>query len=376
MKNTPFYIIVLVLTSFAGNAQVVTLNADGPDGVGTYELITNALAPGTANGAIEAPDAIHPGFGRHIAEVFDTELNKNVFEFYSHVSNTPPDNEPVAGKTDRQRVEIKSYNPSPDNLKAVIGETVQYKWRFKVPVGFKPTTSFTHIHQVKAVDGDDDDPLFTLTLRKLSNGGTRLELIYDKDAAAATIKYQNLNMSLFEGIWVEAVETIKVGLQGTYSIIIKKVSDGTVLMDYSNANIQTIRPAYTSAAGVVYAANSFIRPKWGIYRSLADIANMRDEAMRFSDISIEELTTLSSKEHTEDKASIQFPNPVGDKLQLSEVILNQYNGLRIYDSSGKQVITHDTLSENVNISSLKSGLYIIKFKKENTFSKGIKMIKK
>lgn len=376
MKNTPFYIIVLVLTSFAGNAQAVTLNADGPDGVGTYELITNALAPGTANGAIEAPDAIHPGFGRHITEVFDTELNKNVFEFYSHVSNTPPDNEPVAGKTDRQRVEIKSYNPSPDNLKAVIGEMVQYKWRFKVPAGFKPTTSFTHIHQVKAVDGDDDDPLFTLTLRKLSNGGTRLELIYDKDAAAATIKYQNLNMSLFEGIWVEAVETIKVGLQGTYSIIIKKVSDGTVLMDYSNANIQTIRPAYTSAAGVVYAANSFIRPKWGIYRSLADIANMRDEAMRFSDISIEELTTLSSKEHAEDKASIQFPNPVGDKLQLSEVILNQYNGLRIYDSSGKQVITHDTLSENVNVSSLKSGLYIIKFKKENTFSKGIKMIKK
>ncbi len=98
--------------------------------------------------------------------------------------------------------------------------------------------------------------------------------------------------------------------------------------------------------------------------------------MRFSDFSIEELNTLSSKEHAEEKAAIQFPNPVGDKLQLSEVILNKYNGLRIYDSSGKQVITHDTLSENVNVSSLKSGLYIIKFKKENTFSKGIKMIKK
>lgn len=375
MKNTFFYITVLVLTRFSGNAQV-TLNAYGPDGMGTYELITNALAPGTPNGAIEAPDAIHPAFGRHIAEVFDTELNKYVFEFYSHVSNTPPDNEPVAGKTDRQRVEIKSYAPSPDNLKGIIGETVQYKWRFKVPAGFKPTTSFTHIHQVKAVDGDDDDPLFTLTLRKLSNGGTRLELIYDKDAAAATIKYQNLNMSLFEGIWVEAVETIKVGLQGTYSIIIKKVSDGTVLMDYSNAAIQTIRPAYTTATGVVYAANSFIRPKWGIYRSLADIANMRDEAMRFSDFSIEELTSLSSKENASDKAPIQFPNPVGDKLQLSEVILNQYTGLRIYDNSGKSVINQDTLTENINVSSLKSGLYIIKFKKENTFSKGIKMIKK
>ncbi|MFH6998707.1 T9SS type A sorting domain-containing protein [Flavobacterium sp. FlaQc-57] len=373
MKNTIFYGAALVLTSFAANAQV-TLNADGPDGIGTYELITNALAPGTVNGAIEAPDAIHPSFGPHIAEVFDTELNKYVFEFYSHVSNTPPDNKPVAGKTDRQRVEIKSYAPSPDNLKGVIGETVQYKWRFKVPVGFKPTTSFTHIHQVKAVDGDDDDPLFTLTLRKLSNGGTKLELIYDKDAAAATIKYLNPNMSLFEGVWVEATETIKVGLQGTYAITIKKVSDGAILMDYSNPNIQTIRPAYTSATGVVYAANSFIRPKWGIYRSLADIANMRDEAMRFSDFSIEELTTLSTKDHSLE--TIQFPNPVADKLQLSEAILNQYTGLKIYDNIGKQVISNDTLSENINVSTLKSGLYIVKFKKGNTTSKGIKMIKK
>lgn len=375
MKNTLFYGIALVLTSFSGNAQV-TLNADGPGGIGTYELISSVLTPSVPLGAIEAPDAIHPSFGRHIAEVFDTELNKNVFEFYSHVSNTPPDNEPVAGKTDRQRVEIKSYAPSPDNLKGVIGETVQYKWRFKVPVGFKPTTSFTHIHQVKAVDGDDDDPLFTLTLRKLSNGATRLELIYDKDAAAPTIKYQMPNMSLFEGVWVEAIETIKVGLQGTYSIIIKKVSDGTVLMDYSNPNIQTIRPAYTSTTGVVYAANSFIRPKWGIYRSLADITNMRDEAMRFSDFSIEELTTLSSKENFVEKTEIQFPNPVADKLELSEAILNQYNAIRIYDSIGKQVISNDTISDNVNVSNLKSGIYIVKFKKGNTVSKGIKMIKK
>lgn len=374
MKNTIFYKIAFVMTVFTSQAQV-TLNADGPGGVGTYELITNALAPGTVYGAIEAPDAIHPGFGRHITEVFDTDLNKYVFEFHSHVSNTPPDNEPVAGKTDRQRVEIKSYNPSPDNLKAIIGETVQYKWRFKVPVGFKPTTSFTHIHQVKAVDGDDDDPLFTLTLRKLSNG-TRLELIYDKDAAAATIKYQTPNMSLFEGIWVEAIETIKVGLQGTYAITVKKVSDGAVLMDYSNPNIQTIRPAYTSSTGIVYAANSFIRPKWGIYRSLADIGNMRDEIIRFSDISIEELTSLSVKEHSGSNSDLQFPNPVIDKLQLSESILTKYTGLKIYDSNGKQVIYQDTITESVNVSSLKPGLYIVKFKKENTLSKGIKMIKK
>lgn len=284
MKNTIFYGIALAMTTFITNAQV-TLNADGPDGLGTYELITKALAPGTKNGAVEAPDAIHPSFGRHITEVYDDDLKKYVFEFYLHVTNTPPDNEPVKGKTDRQRVEIKSFEPSPHNLKGTTGETVQYKWRFKIPAGFKPTKDFTHIHQIKAVDGDAGNPLFTLTLRKMTNGSNQLEIIYVKDEATKMIKYQTVNMSLFEGTWVEATETIKVGLKGTYAITITKVSDGTTLMNYSNSNIQTIR-----------ADNSFIRPKWGMYRSLKDIANMKDETMRFSDFSIQQLTTSSGKD--------------------------------------------------------------------------------
>jgi len=284
MKNTIFYGIALAMTTFITNAQV-TLNADGPDGLGTYELITKALARGTKNGAVEAPDAIHPSFGRHITEVYDDDLKKYVFEFNLHVTNTPPDNEPVKGKTDRQRVEIKSFEPSPDNLKGTTGETVQYKWRFKIPKGFKPTKDFTHIHQIKAVDGDAGNPLFTLTLRKMTNGSNQLEIIYVKDKASKMIKYQTVNMSLFEGTWVEATETIKVGLKGTYAITIKKVSDGKTLMNYSNSNIQTIR-----------ADNSFIRPKWGMYRSLKDIANMKDETMRFSDFSIKELTVLSGKD--------------------------------------------------------------------------------
>ncbi|MFH7018439.1 fibronectin type III [Flavobacterium sp. FlaQc-47] len=293
MKNITYYGIALVLTSFATNAQV-TLNADGPGGIGTYELITNAFAPGTKNGAVEAPDAIHPGFGRHITEVFDKDLNKNVFEFNLHVTNTPPDNEPVKGKTDRQRVEIKTFEPSPDNLKGTIGETVQYKWRFKIPVGFKTTAGFTHIHQIKAVDGDDDLPLFTLTLRKISDRVDKLELLYVKDKTSKMSKYQSVDMSLFEGVWVEATETIKVGLKGSYALTIKKVTDGKTLMDYNNPTIQTIRSAYTSKTGIVYTANSFIRPKWGMYRSLKDIANMRDETMRFSDFTIKEIITSST----------------------------------------------------------------------------------
>jgi hypothetical protein len=294
MKTLFFYIIVLVSAFFKGNAQI-TLNADGPGGMGTYETITAVLSSGVPFGAVEVPDAIHPQFGRHIVKVFDADLNKNVFEFYAHVKSTPPDNEPVKGKTDRQRVEIKSYASSPDNLKGTVGEIVQYKWRFKIPNVFKPTNYFAHIHQIKAVDGDEALPLFTLTLRKTAKGVNKLELIYVQNEASKAIKYQNANMSLFEGVWVEAVETITVGLHGTYSIIIKKVQDGTALLSYKNSDIQTIRMAYTSEKGIAYAANSFIRPKWGIYRSLKDIANMKDESIRFSDFSIQELTALPNE---------------------------------------------------------------------------------
>jgi hypothetical protein len=177
---------LLLITSKFSYSQVI-LNANEPGN--TYELITSVFAPG-AN-PIEAPDLYHPwASGRHIAEVFDTELNKYVFEFYSHALL---DNEPVDPTlTDRQRVEIKTYAASPDNLKGTLGETVVYKWRFKLPVGFQPSANFTHLHQIKAVDGDDSSPIFTLTPRL----GTpnKLELIYVANASSGTDKVSIVNL--------------------------------------------------------------------------------------------------------------------------------------------------------------------------------------
>ncbi len=251
------------------NSQVI-LKADGPGN--TYELINSILAPG-AN-VIETPDAVHPSFlnpngdSRHISEVWDTVLNKYVFEFYIHVT---PDNDPTdATIIDRERNEIKTYAGSPDNLKGVSGETIVFKWKFRLEEGFIPSSGFTHVHQVKAVGGDDGSPLFTLTPRKGSPD--KMELVYTQYSSA--VQLLNVDLSLFSGNWVEATETIKIGANGTYSIIIKSVSDSTTVLSYSNANIMTIRPG-----------NDFIRPKWGIYRKFAP-GVIRDESARFADISI------------------------------------------------------------------------------------------
>ncbi|MDD2798604.1 MAG: DNRLRE domain-containing protein [Bacteroidales bacterium] len=259
-----FLILLFTIFPFQGFSQAV-LNADGPGN--TYELINSVFAP-SGGDVVENPECVHPEFGRHIAEVWDADLNQYVFEFYIHVT---PDNDRCIN-FDRQRVEIKTYDSSPDSLKGTRHETIVYKWKFKIPTGYQPSSNFTHLHQIKAVGGDEADPIFTLTARK--GNPNRLELIHNN-----TNKVAIANLSLFENTWVEATEIIMVdSLHGSYSIDIKKVSDGISILSYRNNDLMTIR--YN---------NSFIRPKWGIYRSLLSSTDLRDEAVRFNGFSIYEV---------------------------------------------------------------------------------------
>ncbi len=339
-----FFVCLLSAIPATSFSQTL-LEADGPGN--TYELINSVLAPGYD--AVENPECAHPQFGRHIAEVWDDDLKKNVFEFYIHVT---PDNDRCIN-FDRQRVEIKSYESSPENLKGTVGETVIYKWWFKVPAGFQPSSSFTHIHQVKAVGGDDGDPIFTLTPRK----GTpnKMELIHNN-----TTKVAIMDLSNFEGKWVEATERIKIDpLHGSYSMTIKKVADGTSILSYTNNDLMTIRPD-----------NSFIRPKWGIYRSLNSPAILRDEAMRFAGFSIaEEKTTSANLYQIQDKSKIQlFPNPASYKVALEyylpettyvQIVINN-----LFGSSSGMTIYHEhqpkgSYQKNIDVSGLEEGIYLV-----------------
>ncbi|MCW3464054.1 heparin lyase I family protein [Chitinophaga nivalis] len=254
-----------LLSVFSGKAQV-TLTADGPGS--TYERIESVLGKGTAS---EVPDCGHQAFGRHITEVFDTDLNKNVFVFHIH---TTPDDDRCGSNTDRQRNEIKTFNPSPDNVKATYGETVTYRWKFKIDAGFIPTSGFCHLHQIKAGDGDDGSPLMTLTPR--AGNPQKMQVIYTPGTGKpGGGEKAQAPLSAFKGTWVEVTEKIKYTTTGTYQITVKKVSDGTTLLTYTNNNIDMWRDGTT-----------FCRPKWGIYRKL--VSGMRDEQVRFADFCIAE----------------------------------------------------------------------------------------
>lgn len=272
MKVIPVFLLASVVSTCKKNSIASTqpvpqlvkygakLVADGPGN--TYELINSVLG----GNAVESPDCAHPAYGRHIREEFDSTLNKYVFVFTLHVT---PDNDRCNGATDRQRNEIKTYSPSPDSLKGQLNETVTYRWKFKLDAGFQPSPSFTHIHQVKAGDGNDGAPVITITPR--AGNPDKLELIHTGNSSATSLgKLTVVDLAPFKGTWVEATEKLTYKTAGSYSITIKRISDGTVLLNYSNNNIDLWRDGA-----------SFCRPKWGIYRSLNNVSYLRDEEVRF-----------------------------------------------------------------------------------------------
>ena len=351
-----FLVILFAWKSPFSYSQVL-LEANGPGD--TYELINSILAPGY--NVVENPECVHPEFGRHVVEVWDAELNQYVFEFYIHVT---PDNDRCIN-FDRQRMEIKTYDKSPANLIGLPGESVTYKWKFRLPAGFRPSNYFTHIHQIKAVGGFDSDPIFTLTPRK--GAVNKMELIHNDQTKVAIV-----DLSLFEGNWVEAEEKLKIdNLHGTYSMIIKKVSDGTTILSYTNNDLMTIR-----------SDNTFIRPKWGIYRSLNNPADLRDEAVRFAGFSIAEGAITADNNRAEElEKFIIYPNPVSG-IAMIEYSLRETSDIQIdiFNNGGYKVKTF-LISEPpqsglnrliIDTSDLQTGIYFVRIS-NGTFIKTVKL---
>ena len=146
------YVIFMMLLSVAYtslNAQV-TLSATGS---GTaYDLIDSK---GFGN---ENPDCKHPSFGPHVTQAFDNTLGKYVFVFHSHAD---ADDDRCTNE-DRVRMEIKGGSGSPADMQHTQGQTAYYRWKFKLDAGFIPSSRFTHIFQIKAIEGDAGAPLITL----------------------------------------------------------------------------------------------------------------------------------------------------------------------------------------------------------------------
>jgi len=159
---------------------------------------------------------------------------------------------------------------------------MSFSWNFKLDSGFQPSTAFTHIHQLKGVGGNSvGTPIITITPRKGKKQNSLQIIHVDSKGQKTIVKTEDL--SKFLGIWVHVKEVVKFDSKGKYSLILSKVGDSKQLLSYSSDSIDMWRNGA-----------SYVRPKWGIYRSLNDIGSLRDEEVRFDSLCI-------SKEKTQCK---------------------------------------------------------------------------
>ena len=316
--NRLIFLLIFTLIGLKSIKAQAILDANTPGK--TYELIDSILAP-ISNPAEEAPDqtgGTHVAFGRHIAEVWDTTLKKYVFEFYIHALI---DNDVATQDTDRQRVEIKTYAPSPDSLKGFVGNLMTFKWMFRLPKGFQPSPNFTHIHQIKGVGGDESDPIFTLS-PVIVSGTPKLCVRYVADSVQGNSNnpftlLASANLSKFEGLWLQVTEVIKfdTSTAGSYAIKITKVGDTASLLKYNSTAIKTVR-----------ASNTFARPKWGIYRSILSPSYLRDDSLRLAHITIYKGKTALPVNIVSLKSSVASNNTVNiDWTVEDEEDVKQYN---------------------------------------------------
>jgi hypothetical protein len=169
---------------------------------------------------------------------------------------------------DRLRCETKGMNAGGTNLQLLNGETWRMVWSINVPSTLKASTRFNHIWQMKYVDtagGSSDGPVLTLDLtRQAGVEKIRLDVFGVSSFAAVNLDHDR---------WLTTEVTIKIA-PGTGGSVRWKLSDGAkVLSDSEKTGISTW-PATASR----------LRPKWGIYRSLGDPADIQTTYILLSDL--------------------------------------------------------------------------------------------
>lgn len=241
------------------------------------------------------------GYGGHIDGVHcsvdpDSYFNKYVFRFDIHIDPVIDGDRCSSGTVDRQRNEMKSRtnNTTWAKMQGNWDEWQVLEWKFKLPQNFQPTTSFCHIHQLKAQDGPyNGSPLITLTPRSNKDGSNRrLQIIHsvDGDDTGKGTIVDNIPLEDFENEWVQVREEVHYTHHGYYACKITRVRDGKVLVDFSDVNIDMWR-----------TGSSYIRNKFGIYRSLAggklnrepvgQSPLLKNESLWITDIAIYEKNT-------------------------------------------------------------------------------------
>ncbi|MEU5643727.1 hypothetical protein [Streptomyces milbemycinicus] len=157
----------------------------------------------------------------------------------------------VDTSTDRQRNEVRGMRQDGAAVKILKDETWRIQYQMYVPDTLDATTSFTHIMQIKV--GDVAAPLFTMSLHQHDNG-PKVEMRTSDDAENLT-EAGAADMSPIQGKWSDVSVEVKASDSGAY-IDWSVVTDGKAVAKYKRTGLD------------MWRGKNYLRPKWGIYRSL------------------------------------------------------------------------------------------------------------
>ena len=209
------------------------------------------------------------GYGGHIDGVHgdveaDATLKRHVFRFDIHIDPVIDGDCCSASTVDRQRNEMKSItnNSTWAKVQGNWDEWQILEWKFKLPIGLQPTGNFFHIHQLKAQDGPNNGaPTITITPEPAVRARTKGFRSFTPSMAGLPTRARSSTTCRSPNSRANGSRSVRrciTRFEGHYSVKITRIRDGKVLIDFTDPNIDMWR-----------IGSSYIRSKFGLYRSLA-----------------------------------------------------------------------------------------------------------
>ena len=302
MPIAPSTIIVFLLataTAYPDKRSVllreVVLNASSASEESAYNQIQKIFG----DGSVESPDLFKGDHSEaeRIRVRDDPEVGP-CFDFYLH-RDEDGDRDVVWPRGQRrQRNEIKGYKGSDAGLKATRGQVVRYHWLFRINGEMSVTKQFCHFFQLKAVGGDNtESPIFTIS-GSIVDGRSQLELRTRSAQDGPRDEKRIFDWDSSRNKWIECVCVACFDEEGYFRISLRSL-DGTLSFGHEVGKMNTWRKG-----------SKFVRPKWGIYRSLEDKGRIvnKEDTVSFARFRIQEwsdlgMPTVRESDDTDQSAS-------------------------------------------------------------------------
>jgi hypothetical protein len=247
MNKLPFIfiLIVLIIVSLAGSAGFSVLAAPAQKERAVLRWVADPAKDGlnAFEGVEDDRDHSEPGV-KHIFVEGDT------YRF-----NMSTDQREGSG--DRQRNEVKGMREGGEILSIDLGTTWRFTYSMFIPSTLKGTTSFTHIMQLKR-PGPGSAPLVTMSLRR--SGDTEVITLRAFDSG---VEVAHTELAHLRDHWIDTEVEVTAGPAPQGRLHWKLIDRGQTLVDAERTGVNTW-------------LGDRLRPKWGIYRSVKDKANLMD----------------------------------------------------------------------------------------------------